>query len=193
MSRPSVVVRKVDDELASTVAELWTIARTEAESPKDAGSRRLTPEAIQAALGRPDITAFVALIDRTPVGYAVLMDCSLNPFTDVACMSVEQIFVVREARGQGAAKALMSAVAAYAERQGAEQIASTVPATLRDANRFYARMGFTPLTTRRVAATAALRRKLAGDAPNSRYSLDQVMIRRRVARLRATQGRLAAH
>ncbi|MEI2825690.1 MAG: GNAT family N-acetyltransferase [Dermatophilaceae bacterium] len=193
MSRPSVVVRKVDDELASTVVDLWTTARAEAESPKDAGSRRLTPEAIHTALGRADITAFIALIDRTPVGYAVLMDCSLNPFSGVACMSVEQLFVVREARGQGAAKALLSAIAAYAERQGAEQIASTVPATLRDANRFYARLGFTPLTTRRVAATAALRRKLTGDAPNSRYSLDQVMIRRRVARLRATQGRLAAH
>ena len=70
VSRPSVVVRKVDDELASTVAELWTIARTEAESPKDAGSRRLTPEAIQAALGRPDITAFVAVMTRNSVSRA---------------------------------------------------------------------------------------------------------------------------
>ena len=77
MSRPSVVVRKVDDELTSTVAELWTVARAEAESPKDAGSRRLTPAAIEAALGRPDVAAFVAMIDRTPVGYAVLMDLSL--------------------------------------------------------------------------------------------------------------------
>ena len=193
MSRPAVVVRKVDAELAATVAELWTVARAEAASPKDAGWRRLTPDAIANALSRPDVVAFVAFVDRTPVAYAVLMDCSLNPFTDVACLSVEQLFVVREARGQGAARALMSAIAAYAERHGAEQLASTVPATLREANRFYARLGFTPLTTRRVASTASLRRKLSGDSAASRYSLDQVMIRRRVARLRASQSRLAAH
>ena len=108
-------------------------------------------------------------------------------------MSVEQLFVTKEARKKGVARALMATVATFADRHGADQIACNVPSSVRDANRFFARLGFTPHTVRRVTLTAALQRRLVGESAESRFALDQVLARRRVARIRAAQGRFAAH
>ncbi len=157
------------------------------------GLRRVTPEVVRAALTRPEVIAFAAFVDGAPVGYAVLSDCSLNPFSESACISVDQLYVTKDARKRGVARALMSAIATFADRHGAEQVACSVPSAIRDANRFFARLGFTPLTIRRVTATAALQRRLVGDTAESRFALDQVLARRRVARIRAAQGRFAAH
>ncbi|HRW19594.1 MAG TPA: GNAT family N-acetyltransferase [Dermatophilaceae bacterium] len=191
MTRATVVVRRADDSRIGDVVALWEQQRGESGTTDTIG-RRISPEAIRAALTRPETVAFVAIADEQPVGYVVLSDCTLNPFADAPCIAVDQLYVTREHRGAGVAKALMAAVAAYAERQGVEQLAGNVPSTVKDANRFFARLGFTPLTVRRVTTTTALHRRLAGDREASRFALDQVLARRRVARVRA-QGRLATH
>ena len=49
----------------------------------------------------------------------------------------------------------------YAEDIGAEQVTVSVSPLSREANRFYAQLGLTPLSVRRVAPAAALRRRLA--------------------------------
>ncbi len=191
MSRPAVTVRRVDEGRAEDVVALWEQLRAETVVP-DAGLRRTTAETIRAALLRPETVAFVAHLDGAAVGYVVVSDRTLNPFAESACVAVEQLFIAREARRCGVAKALVAAVASYADRQGVEQVACNVPTSGRDANRFFARLGFTPLTMRRVTTTGALHRKLAGDAPAARFALDQVLLsRRRAARVRAAHGRVA--
>jgi GNAT superfamily N-acetyltransferase len=187
VARVHVQVRRVDETRVQDVTMLWAQLRAEAGVVAEAGSRRCDADAVLAVLSRPETVAFVGLVDGSAVGYVVVTDCALNPFADTACVSVEQLFVLKDARKSGVAKALMAAVAAYAQRHGAEQIACSVPAGVRDANRFFARLGFSPLVTRRITSTAALHRKLAGDSDLPRFALDQVLARRREARLRAAQ------
>ncbi len=187
MARAHVQVRRVDASRVESVVQLWQQLRDEGGSAVDLGCRRPDADLVRAALARPETAAFVALLDGAAVGYVVATDCSLNPFAEGACVSVEQLFVAKEARKSGVAKALMSAVTSYAERQDADQIACSVPAGVRDSNRFFARLGFTPVTTRRLTATAALRRKLSDDSDVRRFALDQVLTRRREARWRSAQ------
>ena len=81
-------------------------------------------------------------------------------------------------------RALLTAVSRYAERQGCEHLTSAVPAGDREANRFFARLGFAPETVRRVASAATLQRKLSGESRSPRASLD-LLQRRRDLRARA--------
>ena len=75
------------------------------------------------------------------------------------------------------ASALLATTARYAERVGADHVASLVPAHDRDTNRFFARLGFVPETVRRVTSVAMLQRRLAGSSP-MRRSVAQVLQRR---------------
>ncbi|MFZ1287217.1 MAG: GNAT family N-acetyltransferase [Candidatus Phosphoribacter sp.] len=188
MSGPQVHVRKADERSFHAVCALWAEQREE-RGITDTGPRKVTPEAIKAALDRRDTVAFVAISKADTVGYVVLSDCSLNPFADSGCVAVEQLFVTRAARKQGVARALMAAVATYADRQGAEQVASNVPSGGREANRFFARLGFTPHTVRRLTTTTSLQRRLLDDESGARFALDQLLARRRVVRLRAARER----
>jgi len=139
------------------------------------------------ALARDDVRAFLAVADERPVGYVVLSRRPLSFMTDSQCVSIEQIFVSRDARRSGAARALVGAAAAYADRLGAEQIASSVPSHGREANRFFARLGFSTFVVRRVTTTSALHRKLAtGDEPQP--AIDKLLQRRRSLRAQATRS-----
>ena len=189
---PQALVRRVDERSVDVVCDLWAQQREE-RAPTELGLRRVTADVVRAALLRPETVAFAAYLNGAAVGYVVLSDCSLNPFSDAACVSVDQIYVAKDARKKGVARALMTAVATFADRHGADQIACSVPSAVRDPNRFFARLGFPPHTIRRVTLTAALQRRLVGDTAESRFALDQVLARRRVARIRAAQGRFAAH
>jgi GNAT superfamily N-acetyltransferase len=186
-------VKKVDPALHDAVVALWTESRGESSGPVESLARRPTEAAVRAALARMDFVAFLAVSEGRPVGYAVATDCSLNPFAETSCVSIDQIYVAKDARRQGVAHSLIAAVTAHADRHGSEQVATSVPSGERDANRFFARLGFTPMTVGRVASTSALHRKLAGEG-GARYTLDKVLVRRRVARLRAAHDNsMGAH
>jgi hypothetical protein len=105
------------------------------------------------------------------------------PIVDDASLHVENLFVAPGLRRHGIAKALLGGVAAVAERHGAEQVVVSAPPGARDAHRFLARLGFTPLVVRRMASTAALRRRLAGES--RRGALEDLLSRRRSLRARA--------
>ena len=131
-----------------------------------------------------------ASVDGSPVGYLVLSDSVTGPLTDTSCTSIDQLFVSTRWRRHGVARQLLAAAAAHAERVGAEAIVSHVPSQVRDANRFFARLGFSPTVVRRVTTPAALHRKLAatGEAPVlRRVGLEEVIQRRRSARFRAVR------
>jgi hypothetical protein len=77
-----------------------------------------------------------------------------------------------------------------AERHGAEQVVSNAPPSARETHRFLARLGFTPLVVRRVAPTALLRRRLAGESRRS--ALEDLLSRRRSLRARAGRSQALA-
>jgi hypothetical protein len=73
---------------------------------------------------------------------------------------VSQYLVDAEHRRRGAGRALVAAAMVFAEAQGTDTVAVDVHPDHRETNRYFARMGFVPAVTRRVAPLSLLRRSL---------------------------------
>lgn len=183
MARQPVTVRKVDAERRAAFIDLWIASRIEAGQTLAAAQRAAFDGRLAAALDSGGITAYLAFSNDEPVGYAVTSDTSAPVLVDAPALTIEQLYVIQVARKHGVARALLTLIASRAERCGAEIIATNVPSQVRDANRFFARLGFTPQVVRRATPTAALLRRLAG--PEARPAVERAVLRRRVARLRS--------
>ncbi|HET7398423.1 MAG TPA: GNAT family N-acetyltransferase [Intrasporangium sp.] len=186
MGRPAIAVTRVEQPHHSAFIELWIAHRIEGGTTPEAAQRLALDGTLRAALGRSDICAFLASVDGVPAGYVVLADSTRSLLVDSPCVSIDMLFVLPDHRRTGVSRALLAASARYADRLGAEHIASAVPAADRDANRFFARLGFAPETIRRITTVTTLQRRLSGQRPQ-RYSLDHVLQRRREVRARGTR------
>ena len=170
MARAQVEVVAVDDvrsvdgqSMLREVASLWMTQRVDQGMSPEAATRAAADGRLREALGRADVRAWVARVDGTAVGYAITSE---NPFglSTQPEVAIDQIFVDRRARRHGVARALLTTVVAHAERRGSEVIVSNVPAQSREANRFFARWGFSSVVVRRVVSTSVLRRRLTPGA-----------------------------
>lgn len=186
MGRSGLEVRRVEGTLHEPFIELWVAHRIETGTTPDAARRLAADGTLAAALLRSDIAAYIAHIDGTPVGYVVVADTTRSPLVDTPCVSISMLHVLPEYRRGGVASALLATTARYADRVGADYVASLVPAHDRDTNRFFARLGFAPETVRRVTSVAMLQRRLAGPSP-MRRSVAQVLQRRRDLRARTCE------
>jgi GNAT superfamily N-acetyltransferase len=95
------------------------------------------------------------------VGLAVL---GLDPLSLVLGnpqVTVDTFVVHREHRRRGAGAALLAAAASYAQESGAGHVVAAAGGHEAERQRFFARMGFAPLTTRRIVAVDSLARSLA--------------------------------
>lgn len=119
------------------------------------------PERLGAVLAQPDTDVLLAALGEQPVGMAVLWLNSGGPLSTIPVAQVSHLVVCAPARRKGVGQALITAAAGWAEEHGADQLVAHVYPGLREANRFYARLGFAPVTMRRVASVAMLRRQLA--------------------------------
>ena len=112
-----------------------------------------------------------------PLGMALLTVASANALLDLPAVHMSHAVVADRHKRRGAGKALVAAAAAFAESQGLDQIVVSVNPSSRDANRFFARLGFAPLAVRRTAPVAAVRRRLG--QVESRPVADHVVRRAR--------------
>jgi GNAT superfamily N-acetyltransferase len=186
MGRAVASVQRVDEGLHSQFIELWITHRIEAGTTPEAAQRLALDGTLRKALQRNDICAFMAFVADRPAGYVVLADSTRSLLVSSPCVSIDMLFVHPDFRRQGVGRALLAAATRYADRHGCEHLASAVPAGDREANRFFARLGFVPETVRRVASAATLQRKLAGDSRVTAIQLEQVLQRRRDLRARVT-------
>jgi GNAT superfamily N-acetyltransferase len=95
------------------------------------------------------------------VGLAVL---GLDPLSLVLGnpqVTVDTFVVHREHRRRGVGAVLLAAAAAYAKENGAAHVVAAVGGHEAERQRFFARMGFAPLTTRRIVTVDSLTRSLA--------------------------------
>lgn len=190
MRRPQVVVKPVEAAHEEALTGLWIANRVESGGSSEAAHRVAIVGGLSSVLRRPEVSAFLAYVDDAPVGYLVLTDSLAGPLTEAPCTAIDQLFVSADWRRHGVARQLLATAAAHAERVGAEAIVSNVPSQVRDANRFFARLGFSPTVVRRVTTPAALHRKLAATVNTpvlGRVGLDEVLHRRRTARFRAVR------
>ena len=163
MTRSHVRVRAADEADVAALAGLWAELRHyEARRPRlsllgepdfAGGVRRL--------LAQPGARILIAHLAGQPAGMAMLTTMPVSPLDPSNCVQVEFTVVAEAFRRRGVGRALMAAAAAYAEEIGVDQIAVSAPPASREANRFYAQLGLTPMAVRRVAPAAALRRRLA--------------------------------
>ena len=187
VSRPVVSVKRVSAELERSFTELWMASRVEHGVSPEVAARAASEGKVRSALQREDVRAFLAVADGgQPVGFIVVTHSPFSGLTESPSVAIDQIYVAPGARRHGVARHLLAAVTTYAEKRGCEQIGCNVPSQHRDANRFFARLGFSSQVVRRVTSTSALRRRIGVDEP--RISLEQILHKRRSLRARATAG-----
>jgi ribosomal protein S18 acetylase RimI-like enzyme len=145
------------------------------------GGRAALAARYAEALDDPDRHLVVAVAeDDLPLGMAMFTVGPANALLDTPALHVTHAVVADKHKRRGAGKALVSAAATFAEERGLDQVVVSVHPGSRDANRFFARLGFAPLAVRRVAPTAVVRRRLqTSDAPPVEH-----VVRRRSNRLR---------
>jgi len=96
-----------------------------------------------------------------PVGLAVLGTDPLSVVLGSPQVTIDWFVVHREHRRRGAGVALLAAAAAYAAETGADHVVAAVAGQEAERQRFFSRMGFAPLATRRIVGREQLRRQLA--------------------------------
>lgn len=191
MARPAVTVRRLDENSIGEFIALWSAAKVEDGMSAEAAARHANDGSIQAAVARPEVTVLLAEVDSRTAGFIVLADGSRNVLSDGGAVAIEMVHVAAAHRKSGVGKAMLAAAARVADRAGCPEIIASVPVQDRDLNRYFARLGFAPETTRRVVTSAALQRRLSGEREAPKYSLDAVLTRRREARARALKDAAA--
>jgi GNAT superfamily N-acetyltransferase len=165
VSGAQVVVRDAVPDDVPALAELWGLLRNLSNrgdlvpAPSiDGVLERLT------AVANDDRTRILIAEFRDSVaGFAVLTLDPLGPLYDGPTVQLNYLLVRPQLRRRGVGRAILTAATWYAERLGAEHLVVNVFPGMRDANRYFARLGFSPMAVRRVAAVSTLRRRLAMD------------------------------
>ena len=126
-----------------------------------------TTSGFQRLLSSPDHRVVLAVLPgsageaEVPVGLAILGIDPLSVVLGVPQVTVDNLVVHREHRRGGVGASLLAAAAAYAGEVGADHVVAAVGGHEAERQRFFARMGFAPLTTRRIVAVDALARSLS--------------------------------
>jgi GNAT superfamily N-acetyltransferase len=133
-----------------------------------AGFRRLLADdahrVVLAVLPGPDAGSGAprGTADGEPaVGLAVLGLDPLSLVLGSPQVTVDTFVVHRDHRRRGVGTALLAAAAEYAGQAGAAHVAVAVGVREAERQRYFAQMGFAPLTTRRIVALESLTRTLA--------------------------------
>jgi ribosomal protein S18 acetylase RimI-like enzyme len=182
--RPQVLTRiAVQDDLPVLLA-LWDELRIvggraeRAVNPLTAVDVR---DRLLEALLDPECRVMLACAEDQPAGMAVLQVIRPDPLSDIRLVHVVHIVVSRMKRHRGIGHALIATAADFANERRIDHVAVSVYPSLRDASRFYARLGFAPVAVRRIAPVAVLRRRLGND-PNISMLADAARRRTRLMR-----------
>jgi GNAT superfamily N-acetyltransferase len=147
-------------------------------------------ERLAAVTQDPNSRALVATVDGEVAGMAVLTVTAYAPLFDQRAVHAHYLHVRDGYRRMGVGKALLAAAVSLADETGAEHVVTNVLPHMRDTQRFYARLGFSPVVMRRSVPVNALRRRLCGGGGSS--VADHLAARRRtLRRVRAAVARTA--
>ena len=176
----TVRTREATDEDLSAIVDLWDELRSL--------GGRLGPFGPPASLSsvRERLTELkndsnhrvvLAEVDDEIVGLAVLRRSPITPISDVESVQISFMHVRNDRRRRGVGRAIVESAALFAHDVGADYVTVGVFPGSRETNRYFARLGFSPLVVRRAVATSILERHLAGDD-----SVREMLTRRRLGR-----------
>jgi ribosomal protein S18 acetylase RimI-like enzyme len=118
------------------------------------------------AITSDDCRVIIASHGDEAAGMAVLRDHRPDPLSPHRVVQVSHVVVAPKKRRHGVGHALFAAAVDFADERQLEHVVVGVYPSLRDASRFYARLGFAPVLVQRVAPVGVLRRRLgSGFAP----------------------------
>jgi GNAT superfamily N-acetyltransferase len=142
--------------------------------------------------GSMDRRAVVAELDGEVVGMAYFSVQPASALIECETVQIDYLHVRPSFTRRGVGHALVAAAAAFAEQVGAEHVSVGVFPHVREANRFYAKIGFSPLVVRRIAPVSALRHLLAPDQVSLAHRAGALARRRVAVRSRAQAPATAA-
>lgn len=122
--------------------------------------RIVESEAVVEAGGRPTYRLVVALVGSDIVGFASFSVVDRGLLATAPVVVVDLVHVTGSQRKKGVGTQLLRCAVAFADEVGAADVVVNVPPSARDVNRFYARIGFSPMVVRRSAPVGQLRRRL---------------------------------
>lgn len=146
------------------------------------------PARMRAAISNAAFRVVVATCHEQVCGMAVFTPTSFGPLSTVSAVQLHHVVVATTHRRSGVGHALLAAAASYADEVGAEHLFVAVSPALRETNRFYARLGFSPVLVRRMTTVTALRRRLT-DSEHPVAALEELTRRRLMSRPRAIRSR----
>jgi len=136
---------------------------------------------LRRAIERDDCRIVLACVDGQSAGMAVLHVVRPDPLSDSRVLQMNHVVVAKSHRRRGVGHALVAAAADWADEMRVDHVSVGVYPSLREASRFYARLGFAQVSLRRIAPVAVLRRRLGADSPTHRVD-DLVRRRTRLRR-----------
>jgi GNAT superfamily N-acetyltransferase len=145
-------------------------------------------ERLRDSINNPDHRVLVATSGDRVCGMAILTRTSLGPLSGITAVQLHHVIVSAAHRRTGVGHAILAAAASYGDEIGADHVLVGVAPGLRDANRFYARLGFSPVLVRRMTTVTALRRRLTG-SEHPVAALEELTRRRLIARPRMPRAR----
>lgn len=116
---------------------------------------------IELSLSQNGFRLVVAWDGKEAVGLASISLSDIGTWSEAPAIQVSGLHVLSTSRHRGVAKGILNAALASAESWGCNAIVASVPPLSREANRFFARLGFAPVSTFRVADAGSLRRKIS--------------------------------
>ncbi|HVW79627.1 MAG TPA: GNAT family N-acetyltransferase [Mycobacteriales bacterium] len=167
MSRTHVATRMATVEDIPVLVDLWDELRQvggRGERANNPVSTIDVRDRLTSVLASPSYRIVLATLEGNPAGMAVLQTTRPDPFADGKVLNVAHLVVSRSAQHKGIGHALLKAAVDFAAEKRLDQISVSIYPSLREANRFFARLGFAPAATRRVAPVSLLRRRLGADA-----------------------------
>jgi ribosomal protein S18 acetylase RimI-like enzyme len=184
VARALVEVRRATPEDLPDILLLLSESRKELSAQGRSTAPAVSLETqLREVLSRDEIITLLARREDRPAGFLVLRETPLAVLAEQSALCIDHIYVAAPARRHGVARAMLAQVAGQAERAGCDQIVAGVTPWAREMNRFFARLGFAPVTVRRSVTPSVLRRRLGGD--RHRPHLEDLLSRRRSLRARS--------
>lgn len=186
MSRYGLAPRIARREDALVLAALWCDVLRRADRAEQVADLELV---IKAAAASPEQRFVVVEADGQVAGAVYLRLATVSPINLEPCVQAIQPRVFDQFRRRGVGRALMEAAVSFAEENGIRHVATAVPATARDANRFMARLSLAPVATFRLAPTSVVRSRITPStvAGTGRATPRVLIARRSQRRARASQ------
>lgn len=184
MSHGQVVTRTATEDDLPVLLSLWGELRQVGGRAERAVNPMMSVDITQRLTEvLTDLSCRVVLAEvfGAAAGMTLLQVSRPDPLSDNQLVKISHLVVGRAHRHHGVGHALVAAASDFAIERHIDHVVASVYPSLREANRFFARLGFAPVASQRVVPVAALRRRLEAERGMPAIS-DAVRRRTRIGR-----------